>query len=312
MEGRYFNQGGQGVFLRQLTYLIALDRYRHFSRAAESCGVSQPALSAAIRQMEAELGITIIRRTRRFNGLTDEGRRVLDWARQTLAALDGLRQEAAFAQEVAGGTLSIGLMPPAMQTIPLLLESFRTAVPGLHLQVRMGSSADTIHRLRQQQLDLGLVYLDQIPDDSPFDTLPLYTEQHVLVAVEPLVLPPGRRDWTTLADLPLCLLGSEMRSRQIVDAAFRGAGVNPDVVLETNSLEVLYGELLAGRLASILPVAALPAHTGHAHLQVRPLGPCTAPEVGLVRLATSLPTALATRIWSIATGLHMRDVFTIG
>ncbi|WP_186336186.1 LysR family transcriptional regulator [Komagataeibacter melaceti] len=300
------------MFLRQLTYLIALDRYRHFSRAAESCGVSQPALSAAIRQMEAELGITIIRRTRRFNGLTDEGKRVLEWARQTLAALDGLRQEAAFAQEVAGGTISIGLMPPAMQTIPLLLESFRTAVPGLHIQVRMGSSADTIHRLRQQQLDLGLVYLDQIPDDSPFDTLPLYTEQHVLVAAEPLVLPAGRQDWSSLADLPLCLLGPEMRSRQIVDAAFRGAGISPGIVLETNSLEVLYGELLAGRLASILPVAALPTHTGHARLQVRPLGPCAAPEVGLVRLASSLPTALSTRIWNTAAGVNMHDVFTIG
>lgn len=300
------------MFLRQLTYLMALDRYRHFSRAAESCGVSQPALSAALRQLETELGITIIRRTRRFNGLTDEGRRVLDWARQTLAALDGLRQEAAFAQEVAGGNLAIGLMPPAIQGIPLLLESFRTAVPGLHLQVRMGSSTDTIHGLREQQLDLGLVYLDQIPPDGPFETLPLYTEQHVLVAVEPLILPAGRRDWNTLADLPLCLLGPEMRSRQIVDAAFRCAGVTPDVVLETNSLEVLYGELLAGRLASILPVAALPTHTGHARLQVRPLGPCTAPEVGLVRLAPSLPTALTARVWNVASSMNMRDIFTIG
>ncbi|NVN35809.1 LysR family transcriptional regulator [Komagataeibacter swingsii] len=300
------------MFLRQLTYLIALDRYQHFSRAAESCGVSQPALSAAIRQLEAELGITIIRRTRRFNGLTDEGRRVLAWARQTLAALDGLRQEAAFAQEVAGGTLSIGAMPPGMQAIPLLLESFRTAIPGLHLQVRVGSCADTIHRLRQQQLDIGLVYLDQIPPDAPFDTLPLFTEQHVLVAAEPLVLPAGRRDWGTLADLPLCLLGPEMRTRQIVDAAFRGAGITPAVVLETNSLEVLYAELLAGRLASILPVAALPTHTGHCRLQVRPLGPCSAPEVGLVRLTQSLPTALMVRVWEIASHMDMRDIFAVG
>lgn len=300
------------MFLRQLTYLIALDRYQHFSRAAESCGVSQPALSAAIRQLEAELGITIIRRTRRFNGLTDEGRRVLAWARQTLAALDGLRQEAAFAQEVAGGTLSIGAMPPGMQAIPLLLESFRTAIPGLHLQVRIGSCADTIHRLRQQQLDLGLVYLDQIPPDAPFDILPLFTEQHVLVAADPIVLPTGRCEWGTLADLPLCLLSPEMRTRQIVDAAFRGAGITPAVVLETNSLEVLYAELLAGRLASILPVVALPTHIGHCGLQVRPLGPCSAPEVGLVRLTQSLPTALTVRIWEIASHMDMRDIFAAG
>ncbi|MFT8712857.1 LysR family transcriptional regulator [Komagataeibacter rhaeticus] len=300
------------MFLRQLTYLIALDRYRHFSRAAESCGVSQPALSAAIRQLESELGITIIRRTRRFNGLTDEGRRVLDWARQTLAALDGLRQEAAFAQQVAGGTLSIGVMPPALQAMPPLLEGFRTAIPGLHLHARLGSSADTIHGLRLQQLDLGLVYLDQIPADGPFEILPLYTEQHVLVAVEPLTLPAGRQEWDSLADLPLCLLSAEMRTRQIVDGAFRNAGVTPTVMLETNSLEVLYGEVLGGRLASILPVAALPTHTGRNRLQIRPLGPCATPEVGLVRLVPAQPTALATRVWDVAATLRMRDIFVVG
>ncbi|BAK82684.1 LysR family transcriptional regulator [Komagataeibacter medellinensis] len=300
------------MFLRQLTYLIALDHYRHFSRAAESCGVSQPALSAAIRQLESELGITIIRRTRRFNGLTDEGRRVLDWARQTLAALDGLRQEAAFAQQVAGGTLSIGVMPPSLQAMPLLMESFRTAIPGLHLQVRLGSSTDTIHGLRQQQLDLGLVYLDQIPPDGPFETRSLYTEQHVLVAAEPLELPAGRQDWSCLADLPLCLLSPEMRTRQIVDAAFGQAGVTPTIMLETNSLEILYGEVLGGRLASILPVAALPTHTGRNRLQIRPLGACAVPEVGLVRLAPTQPTTLATRVWEIAATLEMRDVFAIG
>ena len=135
------------MFLRQLTYLIALDRYQHFSRAAESCGVSQPALSAAIRQLEAELGITIIRRTRRFNGLTDEGRRVLAWARQTLAVLDGLRQEAAFAQAVAGGTLSIGVIPSGMQGIPLLLEKHmfdgswkRVAISGFGVGLSWGSA----------------------------------------------------------------------------------------------------------------------------------------------------------------------------
>lgn len=101
------------MFLRQLTYLLALDRFHYFSRAAEACGVSQPALSAGIRQLEAELGITIIQRNRRFFGLTAEGERVLAWARQTLAALDGLRQEAALAQDVAGGSLAIGVIPAA-------------------------------------------------------------------------------------------------------------------------------------------------------------------------------------------------------
>lgn len=106
------------MFLRQLSYLIALDKYRHFSRAAEHCGVSQPALSAGIRQLESELGITIINRNRRFNGLTEEGQRVLAWARQTVSDLSNLRQEAAFAQDVAGGSIAIGIMPLPCRLYP--------------------------------------------------------------------------------------------------------------------------------------------------------------------------------------------------
>jgi DNA-binding transcriptional LysR family regulator len=60
------------MFMRQLTYLIVLDRHRHFGRAAENCHVSQPALSNAIRELERELGITIIKRNRTFEGITPE------------------------------------------------------------------------------------------------------------------------------------------------------------------------------------------------------------------------------------------------
>jgi DNA-binding transcriptional LysR family regulator len=82
------------MFMRQLTYLIALDKHRHFGRAAESCRVSQPALSTGISELERELGITIIKRNRSFQGITPEGERVIAWARQMLDSLEGLRQEA--------------------------------------------------------------------------------------------------------------------------------------------------------------------------------------------------------------------------
>ncbi len=88
------------MFMRQLNYLAALDKHRHFARAAESCHVSQPALSAGLSELERELGITIIKRTRSFEGITPEGERVLAWARQVLNSLDGLRQEAELLETV--------------------------------------------------------------------------------------------------------------------------------------------------------------------------------------------------------------------
>ncbi|GBQ82095.1 LysR family transcriptional regulator [Gluconacetobacter johannae DSM 13595] len=301
------------MFLRQLSYLVALDRFRHFSRAAEHCGVSQPALSAAIRQLEHELGVTVVLRNRRVFGFTAEGERVLAWAKQSIAALDGLRQEAQFAHEVAGGSLSIGTMPPAIQIVPLLMESLRAAVPALHLSVNVAASADILRDLGDQRIQMGLMYLDQVPADGPFETRHLYAEQLVLAASSQVSLPNRTAcRWDEAARLPLCLLGRSMRSRQIVDACFREAGCEPAVYLETNSLELLHAELQAGRLATILPTAALPAgRETVAPLQIRRLSPCPTPGVGLVRLRQPVVTALMARSWEVACGLVLDDALKL-
>ena len=73
------------MIIRQLVYLDALAREKHFRRAAEACHVSQPTLSAAIVQLEEELGVLIVERGRRFQGLTREGEVVLAHARRGLA-----------------------------------------------------------------------------------------------------------------------------------------------------------------------------------------------------------------------------------
>ncbi|MGO3518167.1 MAG: LysR family transcriptional regulator [Acetobacter cibinongensis] len=298
------------MFLRQLTYLIALDRFRHFSRAAESCGVSQPALSAGIRQLETELGITIIQRNRRFYGLTAEGERVLSWARQTVAALDGLRQEAAFAQDVAGGSIAIGVMPPAILVIPTLLESFRAAVPALHVEVKVYSSNEIVQLLREHTLQLGLMYLDQVPADGPFEKHALYAEEHVLVAAKSMSLPAGRVfNWKDIENVPLCLLSRNMRSRQLVDDGFRQAGILPNILLETDTLELLHAEILKGQIASILPVAALPERTGRESLQTRRMAGFVSPDVGVVRLSQPNSTALLERLWGVTQSLELADIY---
>ena len=102
------------MFIRQLEYLVTLAREKHFARAAEACHVSQPALSSAIRTLEAELGLVIVERTRRFVGFTEDGERVLGWARQTLASLQNMRQDASAAQVRLIGTLRIGAIPTVM------------------------------------------------------------------------------------------------------------------------------------------------------------------------------------------------------
>ncbi|MFT8956776.1 MAG: LysR family transcriptional regulator, partial [Gluconobacter oxydans] len=96
------------------------------------------------------------------------------------------------------------------------------------------------------------------------------------------------------------------------DECFAKAGAKPNVLLETNALELLYVELLAGRLATILPVAALPHQRDPAMpLQIRRLVSCPSPGVGLVRLKQPVQTALMSRSWEIATQLVLEDALTV-
>lgn len=98
------------MLLRELEYLAALARERHFARAAAACHVSQPSLSAAIRRLEHDLGVPIVQRGRRFAGLTPEGERVLRWAHRILADAEALRQDLSAMRDeyliVDGGALA--------------------------------------------------------------------------------------------------------------------------------------------------------------------------------------------------------------
>ena len=77
----------------KLNFLLALARERHFGRAAESCGVTQPTLSAGVKQLEETLGILLVNRGSRFQSFTPEGDRVLDWARRIVGDSRAMRQE---------------------------------------------------------------------------------------------------------------------------------------------------------------------------------------------------------------------------
>ena len=81
------------MFIRQMTYLVALAREKHFGRAAEACNVTQPTLSSGLKALERELDMRLVIREPRFMGLTPEGERVVEWAGQILADYASLKQD---------------------------------------------------------------------------------------------------------------------------------------------------------------------------------------------------------------------------
>jgi DNA-binding transcriptional LysR family regulator len=246
------------VFLRQLDYLAALDRERHFGRAAAACHVTQPTLSAGIRGLERELGVPLVQRGRQFEGFTAEGERILGWAQRALASIDSLNQEASRLRGGLEGTLRLGAIPTSLPLSPRITARFRERHPAMRVQWVSMSSRQIASGLAHGEIDAGLTYLDNEPL-ADVDTLPLWRERYMLVIAE--ASHAGVVPWGTAAELPLCLLTPDMQHRRIVDGAFAAAGATPRPAVETNSVSTLVAHARTG----------LPGVTAHTWLQANPL-----------------------------------------
>jgi DNA-binding transcriptional LysR family regulator len=293
--------------LRQLEYLVALAREGHFARAAAACWVSQPTLSDGIRTLETELGVAIVRRGQRYQGLTPEGERLLDFARRLLHERDELLREFGPRSEGLSGRLRIGAIPTSLPPLPLVTTPFRDRHPGVDLTVLSLSSAEIDRQLKTFDLDVGLTYLDGDPLGS-VRTLALYEERYLLL-VSNDVLPEERGpiDWADASELPLCLLTRDMQNRRIVDRLFRLAGVAPSPRIETNSISTLLSHVRSGRCASVIPQTWLqPFGTPDGTRLVPFTGHESASRIGLVWLDSD-PEPLLTRAFlEVSRGLELQ------
>src|ERR1700730_404623 len=268
------------MFIRQLEYLVTLAREKHFAKAADACHVSQPALSSAIRGLEKELGVMIVQRGRRYLGLTIEGERVLTWAQQTLASLSNMREDASVAKSTMTGTLRVGAIPTTMTVATFLTGPCFSAYPNIRYTLSSLTADAIVSQLDHFELDLGLTYLDDTVIEG-FEKLHLYDERYVLLADRKVSLDPTLT-WEQAARLPLCLLTGKMRNRQVIDAAFRRAGVQPTVILEADSLFALYAQVSEAGLFSIVPHSLLNFFDLANRVQARPLVPQFTRAIGLI------------------------------
>ncbi|MGD9541887.1 LysR family transcriptional regulator [Methylocystis sp.] len=297
------------MFIRQLEYLVTLARERHFARAAEACCVSQPALLSAIRHLEEELGVAIVERAQKFVGFTREGEQILTWARQALAAWDGLRQTAALSRGALRGSLRMGAIPTTLPIMSLLTGPYWRAYPDLKQQVKSLSNEEIIRRVENFELDIGLTYLEEQNLDR-FRVLPLYRERYVLLARDATLFGGGASiDWRDAAELPLCLLTPNMQNRRIIDAAFLRAGVCPRVVVETDSGFALYSNVRCAEVFSIMPHSLLALFEMREELTAIPLTPELNRGIGLIALSSDPAPPIVSAIWSITEQLDLRSRF---
>ncbi|MGQ0573098.1 MAG: LysR family transcriptional regulator [Pseudonocardia sp.] len=245
------------MLLRRLEYVAALARERHFARAAATCHVSQPALSAGIRKLEAELRVQIVHHGRRFAGFTPEGERVVTWAQRMLADNESLRQDLALMRGGLTGVLRIGAIPTALTVAAQLTAPFCAAHPQVRLRLQALSSREIVRRLADFEIDVGMSYVDGEPL-GPVRTVPLYRERYLLLTPAESPLARRRRvEWADLAGLPLCLLSTDMQNRRIVDRNLAAAGVGVEPVVEADAVSVLYAYAAAQRWSAIVAHAWL-------------------------------------------------------
>ena len=239
--------------LDKLEYLMALSRERHFGRAAETCGVTQPTLSAGIKQLEEQLGVLLVQRGSRFIGFTPEGERTLDWARRIVSDSRSMRQEIMALKRGLTGRLKIAAIPTALAMVAAITTPYRARHRDVRFTILSQTSIQILTQLENLEIDAGITYLDNEPLGR-VSTVPLYQERYQLLTSPDA--PLGDRDsvtWTEVAKVPLCLLTPDMQNRRIIDELLRGAGGDPQPTLESNSVVVLFAHVRTGRWATVMP-----------------------------------------------------------
>lgn len=239
----------------KLEAFLALARTRHFGRAAEALGVTQPTLSAAIKQLEGELGAMLVNRGSRFEGLTAEGEQVLGWARRIVADSRAMRSEMRAARHGLTGTLRIAAIPTALSLVTRLTAPLAARHPGVSFSVLSRTSVEILSLLGNLDADAGITYLDREPLGRVL-SVPLYRERYHLVTLAGNPLSERESvSWSEVATLPLCLLTADMQNRRIIDRHLAEAGAIVRPGLTSNSTIVLFSHVRTGRWASIMPLS---------------------------------------------------------
>lgn len=267
----------------KLELLLALARERHFGRAAEAAGVTQPTLSSALKSLEDQLGVLLVERGSRFRCFTPEGERVLDWARRIVGDTRAMREEITALKRGLSGHLKLAVIPTALPFVTELSVPIRLRYPAVRLTVLSMNSDSILERLENLEADVGISYVDTEPP-AKFEALPLYEEQYVLLVSPDSPLAKCEQvTWSEAGRLPLCLLTPDMQNRRLIDRHLADAGASQTPTLESNSMLVLYGHVRTGEWASILPARL--AETLDRPTRLRPISlvkPSVTHKIGLI------------------------------
>ena len=268
--------------LTELRYVVAVAEARHFGHAAERCFVSQPSLSASVKNLEEELGVTLFERGKRGVFLTEAGEQIVAQARRALEEAERVKTVARQGRDPLKGVLRLGVIHTiAPYLLPDLVAALRRTAPGMPLDVEENTTATLDRMLRAGEVDAVILAL---PYDAPgIETVPLYEE--AFRAVAPARHELARRRTVSVEDLDagellLLPVGHCFRD-QVLDACHEFSRP-PEAGRQGNSLETLRSMVASGLGISVLPATALTSRHANPLVKAVPFNdPCPVRRVAL-------------------------------
>lgn len=225
--------------IKPLRYFQAVALARSFTRAAEQLHVAQPAISMAIKKLEAELELTLFHRHERQISLTDEGEKLLQHSQKILQALDDARLEMAELKGLTRGEVRVGI--PSMlgsYYFPPILMAFRHRYPELNLSVIEGGTWQLQQMLERGELDLGIIVAEFVPEELKAETF-LQAEMLVTVARDHPLAQQTRISYDDFFNEELVMFKEGYFHRKIVDRMAQEAGRSPNIGFETNLIPLI-------------------------------------------------------------------------
>ncbi|MCG2840035.1 LysR substrate-binding domain-containing protein [Sandaracinobacter sp. RS1-74] len=258
--------------IKQLQYLVALQRSGHFGKAAEACYVTQSTLSAGIRELETLLGVTLVERNRRVVRFTPLGEQVVKRAWRLLAEADAIAELARAAGKPLASELRLGVIPTiAPFLLPAMLPELRARWPELKLFLREEQSGPACEALARGQLDCLLLALPYGCGDIEYE--PLF-EDPIRLAFHPgdFPHPPALVDPQGIDETRLLLLEDGHCLKDHALAACSRATFRPDQSVLGTSLHTLV-QMVENRIGmTLLPQMAIDAGIlANTAIETRPL-----------------------------------------
>ncbi|GAC1429092.1 MAG: LysR family transcriptional regulator [Ktedonobacteraceae bacterium] len=243
--------------LRHLRYFIAVAEELHFGRAATRLFIVQPSLSQQIRQLEDELGFSLLRRTKRSVELTDAGRVFLAEARKVLAQVQEAKRAAQRAYSGEIGRLVIGYISSSTyDLLPIMLSAYRQRFPDVDVALRELTTQEQLRALEEEAIQVGLL---RLPINDPMVHIEVVRREPIVC-----VLPEGhplaiheRIAAPLLANEPFVLQSRQRGGgyyAQLIHLCL-ASGFSPNVIQEVTEMHTIVSLVAAGMGVSLVPLS---------------------------------------------------------